>query len=142
MADPSAAPPPPDPVTESVVAVFRTFPKLVDAHPSLVRRGRYFTADFQFVAGAQVCFMTAEAGRITAVETAPQIMRPAAFRIAAASASWLKLWQPAPEPGWHDILAMMKRRNLTVDGDIRTFMGNLQYIKDVIGLGRAAKGAR
>lgn len=140
MADPTASPS--DPATDSVVAIFKTFPALVDAKPALVRRGRYFSADFELVSGAQVCFLTAEAGRIVAVETAPQIMRPSAFRIAAASASWLKLWQPNPEPGWHDILAMMKRRNLTVDGDIRTFMGNLQYIKDVIGLGRAAKGAR
>jgi hypothetical protein len=35
-----------------------------------------------------------------------------------------------PEAGWHDIFALMKRKQARVEGDLRPFMANLQYIKD------------
>ena len=115
-------------------------PSLMEAEPSLARRGRFLTADFQLVLGRQVCFVSIIEGTISRIETKPQIMRPAAFRIAAEVAAWLNFWKAMPEPGWHDILAMMKRNNLTVDGDLRVFMGHLQYIKDLLALPRRILG--
>jgi hypothetical protein len=37
-----------------------------------------------------------------------------------------------PEAGWHDIFALMKRKEARVEGDLRPFMANLQYIKDLL----------
>jgi len=115
-------------------------PSLMETEPSLARRGRFLTADFQLVLGRQVCFVAIFEGTISGIETRPQIMRPAAFRIAAEVPAWLNFWKAMPEPGWHDILAMMKRNNLTVDGDLRVFMGHLQYIKDLLALPRRILG--
>jgi hypothetical protein len=123
-----------------VDAVLR-LPSLMEDEPWLAHRGRYLTSDFQLVIGRQVCFISIVSGRIANIETQPQIMRPAAFRIAAEVPAWLNFWKPMPEPGWHDILAMMKRNHLTVDGDLRIFMGHLQYIKDLIALPRRVLGA-
>ena len=126
------------PLVDAVLKI----PVLMEAEPSLARRGRFLTADFQLVLGRQVCFFSVVEGRITHIETKPQIMRPAAFRIAAEVPAWLKFWQLMPEPGWHDILAMMKRNHLTVDGDLRVFMGHLQYIKDILALPRRVLGVK
>ena len=41
-------------------------------------------------------------------------------------------WQPVPDAGWHDIFALMKRKEARVEGDLRPFMANLQYIKDLL----------
>jgi hypothetical protein len=132
--------PPPDPAIQRVLAAINHLPDLVNGDANLVRRGRYLTADIQLVLGPQTCFLSIFEGQITVVEAKPQIMRPAAFRIAAEIPAWLRFWRKMPEPGWHDILAMMKRGHLTVDGDLRVFMGHLQYIKDVIALPRKFLG--
>lgn len=124
------------PLVDAVLKI----PVLMADEPSLARRGRFLTADFQLVIGRQVCFISVVEGQVTVIETKPQIMRPAAFRIAAEVPAWLQFWKAMPEPGWHDILAMMKRNNLTVDGDLRVFMGHLQYIKDLIALPRRILG--
>jgi hypothetical protein len=129
-----------DPQQTRLVDAVLKIPSLLEAEPWLVRRGRFLTADFQLVIGRQVCFMSVVEGKITVIETRPQIMRAAAFRIAAEVPAWLHFWKAMPEPGWHDILAMMKRNHLTVDGDLRVFMGNLQYIKDVVALPRRILG--
>jgi hypothetical protein len=129
-----------DPQQVRLVDAVLKIPSLLEAEPWLVRRGRFLTADFQLVVGRQVCFVSVVEGRITIIETMPQIMRAAAFRIAAEVPAWLQFWKAMPEPGWHDILAMMKRSHLTVDGDLRVFMGNLQYIKDVVALPRRILG--
>jgi hypothetical protein len=115
-------------------------PALMETEPWLMNRGRFLTSDFQLVVGRQVCFISIVAGGIANIETRPQIMRPAAFRIAAEVPAWLNFWKPMPEPGWHDILAMMKGNHLTVDGDLRVFMGHLQYVKDLVALPRRILG--
>jgi len=131
---------PTDPAMQEAVAAVVRLSELVNADLNLVRRGRYLTADIQLVLGAQTCFVSIIEGRIAGVETRPQIMRPASFRLAADLSAWLRFWHRMPEPGWHDILAMMKKGHLSVDGDLRIFMGHLQYIKDVVALPRRLLG--
>jgi hypothetical protein len=46
-----------------------------------------------------------------------------------------------PKAGWHDLLALTKRGEATLEGDIRPFMANLQYFKDVLALPRTTAGA-
>jgi hypothetical protein len=45
-------------------------------------------------------------------------------------------WQPMPRPGWHDLLALTKRGEAVLEGDLHPFMSNLQYFKDVLALPR------
>ena len=61
--------------------------------------------------------------------------RPAR-RHRATSAAWSEYWQPAPRPGWHDLLALTKREQATLEGDLHPFMTHLQYFKDVLALPR------
>ncbi len=135
--------PPRDPPSDgaSLMEAIVRLPELANQNASLVRRGRCLTADFQVVIGTQVCFLSVVEGRIHSVRTDPQIMRSCSFRVAAAPEAWAKFWRRVPEPGWHDILAMMKRKHLAVDGDLRVFMGSLQYVKDLLALPRQLFGA-
>ena len=50
--------------------------------------------------------------------------------------AWAEYWQPAPRPGWHDLLALTKRREAMLEGDLHPFMAHLQYFKDVLALPR------
>jgi len=55
----------------------------------------------------------------------------------ATSRALAQYWQPMPRPGWHDLLALTKRGEAVLEGDIHPFMTNLQYFKDVLALPRA-----
>jgi hypothetical protein len=124
----------------SQVARFTAIAKAVNSDESLVRRGRWMTADFIVRIGSTDCFVSIEKGRISAVETKPQIMRRSSFNIQAAPEDWDAFWVPFPKPGWHDIFAMVKSGRAKVSGDVHLLMCNLQYIKDVIAMPR--KGAK
>jgi hypothetical protein len=125
----------------SQVARFTAIVKAVNDDESLVRRGRWMTADFIVRIGTTDCFISVEKGRISAVETRPQIMRRSSFNIQAAPEDWDAFWVPFPKPGWHDIFAMVKSGRAKVTGDVHLLMCNLQYIKDVIAMPRKdAKG--
>jgi len=45
---------------------------------------------------------------------------------------WRAFWQPVPEPGWHDILALRKRGLMSIEGRLQPLMANLQYVKDLL----------
>jgi len=58
------------------------------------------------------------------------------FSYRASSAAWAEYWKPVPAPGWHDLLALTKREEATLEGDLHLFMTHLQYFKDVLALPR------
>ena len=51
--------------------------------------------------------------------------------------AWDTFWLPVPPPGYHDLLAMLKRRRLRIEGNLHPFMANLLYFKDVMAAPRA-----
>jgi len=52
--------------------------------------------------------------------------------------AWAEYWKPVPAPGWHDLLALTKREEATLEGDLHLFMTHLQYFKDVLALPRCS----
>lgn len=49
----------------------------------------------------------------------------------STEAEWMKFWG-APQPGSHDLMALIKRRTLTADGNLQIFMANLRYFKEAL----------
>jgi hypothetical protein len=45
-----------------------------------------------------------------------------------------------PEPGWHDLFALVRRGCASVEGDLQPLMANLQYVKDLLALPRRIAG--
>ena len=71
-------------------------------------------------------------GRIESVETGPFVMRSWTFAIRAADDVWQRFWQKLPEPGYHDIFALLRKGRIALDGELQPLMANLLYVKEVL----------
>ncbi len=80
--------------------------------------------------------MIVAAGKIISLERGPFVMRSWRFAVRGSAEAWWRLWQPMPDPGWHDLLALTKRGCVVLEGDLQPLMANLQYVKDVLVLPR------
>jgi hypothetical protein len=54
------------------------------------------------------------------------------FAVRGSAQAWAALWQDPPPPGWHDIFALIKRGEMSLEGNLHPLMANLQYFKDMI----------
>lgn len=114
------------------VEAFERLPELLEDDPDLLRRGRYLTVRCMVEIGSTPFYLSIMEGRLTTLERGPKLMQPWTFAVRATAEAWSRFWQPVPEPGWHDLFALTKRREASVEGDIRPFMANLQYFKDLL----------
>ena len=115
-----------------LVAAFEQLPDLVAHDQNLLRRGAYLTVEFMVEIGTVPFYLSIAGGRLVTLERGPELMRTWTFAFRATAEAWRRFWQPVPEAGWHDIFALMKRKVARVEGDLRPFMANLQYIKDLL----------
>ena len=121
-----------------IAAVLEGLAELVNADAGLVRRGRYLTTSFLVQTGATAWLVSVHEGRVTRVERGPFLMRAWSFAVRASEEAWQRFWAPVPAAGWHDLFAMTKGGQATVEGDLRPLMANLRYVKDVLAKPRRA----
>jgi hypothetical protein len=126
---------------DRMITLLERLPALANAKPALVRRGRYLSADIVISIGDRPCFLPISNGSPGAVECRPQVMRSSRFSLHAAAETWEIFWRQFPPPGYHDIFALMKQGNLSIEGDVHLLMCHLQYIKDLLALPRQLPGA-
>jgi hypothetical protein len=115
---------------------FARLPHLLSADPDLLRRGRWLTVDCRVDVGSEPFFLSLRDGALSAFERGARLMHSTVFTYRASDEAWLKHWKAVPEPGWHDLFALTKRGVASVDGDLRPFLQNLQYFKDLLALPR------
>ena len=116
----------------ALVAKIEQLPRLVNEDADLVRRGAWIDLQFQVGLGTVPSYVTVAGGRINAFERGPILMRSSRFQISATPEAWRKFWEPIPEPGWHDLLALTKRGAARIEGDLHPLLANLQYFKDLL----------
>jgi hypothetical protein len=58
------------------------------------------------------------------------------FSIKAGADAWRRFWKAVPDAGSHDIFALTRNGDMTIEGNLYPFMANLQYIKDLLAIGR------
>ena len=63
------------------------------------------------------------------VEEGPFVMPSYVFKLTAPKNEWIKFLQHIPEPGSHDIIAMLRRKVLKFEGDLHPLMSHLLYFK-------------
>ncbi len=107
-------------------------PELVNDDEALVRRGRYFTDVFMIEVGEVQYLVHVREGRIDKIERGPFVMRPWRFALRASAEIWDRFWQKIPDPGYHDIFALLRKGEIVFDGDLQPMMANLLYVKAVI----------
>ncbi len=116
-------------------------PTLVNGDPWLVERGRFVTLDILVELGRIPYYLRIERGHVVALERGPKPLPSWCFALRAREEAWRRHWDEMPPPHYHDLLAMAKRGVLSIEGDLRPFMANLFYFKDVIAAPRRSGGA-
>ena len=70
-----------------------------------------------------------ERGIVKNVEEGPFVMPSYIFKLTASKDEWFKFLQHTPQPGSHDIIAMLRRKVLKFEGDLHPLMSHLLYFK-------------
>ncbi len=114
----------------------RAVPKVVNSDPHLVWRGRNLTADCLVQIGTVAFLLRLEEGSIRECRKGLPLLCSWVFAVRGSAQAWAALWQDPPPPGWHDIFALTKRGEMSLEGNLQPFMANLQYFKDILALPR------
>lgn len=127
---------PPDATDAAVIDAFAKIPAWLDRDPALIHRGRFLDCECLLGPLHAPFHVSIRTGRIVDLAPAPVLMRSWRFSYRATPLAWAQHWQPMPRPGWHDLLALTKRGEAMLEGDLHPFIANLQYFKDVLALPR------
>ena len=120
----------------AVIKAFAAIPALLEQTPALIVRGRFLDCECLIGPTGHPFHTSIVAGRIVELTPAPVLMRSWRFSYRATPAAWTEYWQVLPKPGWHDLLALTKRGEAVLEGDLHPFMAHLQYFKDLLALPR------
>jgi hypothetical protein len=102
----------------------------VNGDEMLVRRGRYLTTTFLLEIGPTAWLISIFEGRIVSVTPGPFVMPSSSFALRTSREEWDKFASQRPPPGSNDLMALIKRRVLTAEGNLQIFMANLRYFKE------------
>jgi hypothetical protein len=114
----------------------------VNGDAALVRRGRYLTTTFLLEIGQTAWLISIFEGKVMSVTSGPFVMPSSSFALRAPEQEWQKFWSVRPPPGSNDLMALIKRRVLTADGNLQIFMANLRYFKEALAKLRASRELR
>jgi hypothetical protein len=115
---------------------------LCQADDRLVAQGRLVRTTMLIDAGDQAAVVMIIDGGVSAIRDARRLVMPSwTFALRAPEREWEQFWEPAPRPGHHDLFALLRRKQLRLEGDIYPFMSNLLYFKALLALPRAASAA-
>ena len=118
------------------IKTFAGIPALLNQTPALIARGRFLDCECLLGPVSHAFHVSIRQGRIVDLTPSPVLMRSWRFSYRASMAAWAEHWQPAPRPGFHDLLALTKRGEAKLEGDLHPLMTHLQYFKDVLALPR------
>jgi len=112
--------------------------RLVNDDAAIVRWGRGMNETFMLGVGETQFLLTVRDGKIEKVENGPFTQRSWRFAIRAREDCWRKFWEKTPQPGWHDLFALLRRGDVAFEGDQRVLMAYLLYVKLVLAAPRNA----
>ena len=112
----------------------------INTNERLVWRGRYVDTAFLLEAGEQAWLVKISAGRVASMARIKGVTPSWTFALRASRENWQQFLQPIPKPGFQDLMAMVKKRTLKVEGDLYPFMSNLLYFKDALASLRGVSG--
>lgn len=97
----------------------------------LMRRGRWLDTRCLIGIADQHLLLVIQQGQPALVEDWPPLTS-CRFSLHGSACAWERHWQAPPPAGWHDLLALAKRGELRIEGDLHPFMTHLQYFKDLL----------
>ena len=105
----------------------------------LTHRGRFLDVSFLLEVGETQYLVHIHQGGVQSVERGPFVQPRWTFAMRASAEDWSRFWSAAPQPGFHDLIAMLKFKRLRLEGDLYPFMTHIRYFKDLLGHLRAGE---
>ena len=90
---------------------------------------QYLNTSFMISTIENEYLVNIEKGVVKNVEEGPFVMPSYVFKLTAPKNEWIKFLQNTPQPGSHDIIAMLRRKVLKFEGDLHPLMSHLLYFK-------------
>lgn len=103
----------------------------INADPALRRWARHLSADVLMEVGDRATRMAVRDGVITEVTPGPFTMPSWTVALRAEPAAWATFMAPEPTPGYHDLMALVRRGALRFEGDLRPLMQHLFWFKGI-----------
>ena len=100
---------------------------------------QYLNTSFMISTIENEYLVNIEKGVVKNVEEGPFVMPSYVFKLTAPKNEWIKFLQHIPEPGSHDIIAMLRRKVLKFEGDLHPLMSHLLYFKLLLASLRVAE---
>ncbi|MEO3474882.1 hypothetical protein AAFN86_23685 [Roseomonas sp. CAU 1739] len=113
---------------------FAALPARVAAAPGLARWGRHLTIDALVEAGGRAWVLAVRDGVLASADPAPAIMPRFDLALRFDADGLSRFLTAPPPPGWHDLMALMRRGALRVEGNIQPFMAHLFWFKGIFAL--------
>ena len=108
------------------------FARLTSSHerrPALLRMGRHLSTVLMLSTETDDWLVTISNGKVDSVRQGPFVMPSYNVRIVAGESDWREFLQPVPQPGRHDLLALLRRGVMQFQGDLHPMMSHLLYFK-------------
>jgi len=86
--------------------------------------------------GARSAVIRIHQGSVIEISESSTPLQSWDFAIRGSTEGWNKFWEEIPQPGWHDIFALTKSGEFEISGQLQPFMAHLQFIKDLLAIGR------
>ncbi|MCC7227565.1 MAG: hypothetical protein IT507_12830 [Burkholderiaceae bacterium] len=99
-------------------------------------RNRACKADLLLQFGEVAAIVQVRDGRVAQIVEDRVPLRSWDFAVKGSEEGWDQFWQKFPPPGWHDILALNKRRVFSIEGNLHPLMSHLQFYKDLLACAR------
>ena len=109
--------------------MFEKLAKKNNVRHSLASMAQYLNTCFMISTTENEYLVNIEKGVVKNVEEGPFVMPSYVFKLTAPKNEWLKFLQHTPQPGSHDIIAMLRRKVLKFEGDLHPLMSHLLYFK-------------
>lgn len=114
-------------------------PELANGDAWLTHRGRFLDTNLMLEVGHDQYLIHIREGRVQSVDSGPFVMASWTFALRASEDDWRTFCRASPPPGFHDLVAMLKFKRLTLDGDPYPFMTHIRYFRDLLGCLRAGQ---
>lgn len=102
----------------------------------LFSRPRLVDMDLLLRVGDAPLLVRIRDGRVMTADAPAAPLPSCDVSLRATAAAWSRFWQAVPDAGWHDIFALSKRGELSIEGNLQPLMAHLQFVKDLLATGR------
>ena len=116
--------------------IIENLKKHVNKDSQIISRGKWVNVKFVLNVDTSDFIIDIKNGRINSIQLRKVDTESGEFKISSSLNNWKKHWLKIPPRDYHDLFAMLSKKLIKIDGNIISFMQNLQYFKDLIASNR------